>query len=181
MTIPISDDHTDAPALTLANYIFGGGMSSRLFQRIRTKEGLSYGVGSRLTPMPKMDWSEFEVYAISAPQNSAKVQSVFQQEIEKARTTGFSDAELNEARKGYLQSRTLRRSQDSSLAMSLVQLDHLNRTMAWESEFDKKLAGLTLDQVNAAFKKYIDPSRISYVKAGDFSKVPAAIPAAAGQ
>jgi zinc protease len=48
MTLPVGDKHADYPALLLGNYILGSGMNSRLFKRIRQKEGLSYGTGSML-------------------------------------------------------------------------------------------------------------------------------------
>src|SRR6185503_12224682 len=45
LLFPLRDDHTDYPALAMANYILGSGtLSSRLGVRIRQKEGLSYGV-----------------------------------------------------------------------------------------------------------------------------------------
>ena len=48
--MPIRDDHPDYPALLIGNDIFGGGgaLSSRLGDRVRQKEGLSYGVGSMM-------------------------------------------------------------------------------------------------------------------------------------
>jgi zinc protease len=46
--------------------------------------------------------------------------------------------------------------------------------MAFAAELDKKVEALTPDQVNAAFRKYIVPDQISYIKAGDFAKGAAA-------
>ena len=47
MIFPMKDDDPDYPALVMGNYVFGGGsLSSRLGDRVRQKEGLSYGVGS---------------------------------------------------------------------------------------------------------------------------------------
>ena len=48
MPLKLSEKHPDYPALVFGNYIFGGGASSRLFARIRTKEGLSYFVASNV-------------------------------------------------------------------------------------------------------------------------------------
>ena len=49
MTFPMKDDDPDYPALVMGNYILGGGsLSSRLGDRVRQKEGLSYGVGSAI-------------------------------------------------------------------------------------------------------------------------------------
>src|SRR6266704_2296054 len=52
MRINIRDEDPDYPALLLSNYIIGTGINSRLFQRIRGKEGLSYGVGSSFSVTP---------------------------------------------------------------------------------------------------------------------------------
>ena len=49
MTFPLKDTASDYPALVLGDFIFGGGsLSSRLGNRVRQKEGLSYGVGSQI-------------------------------------------------------------------------------------------------------------------------------------
>ena len=50
--LPLSDSDAVYPALMLANFIFGGGGDSRLFKRIREREGLSYDVYSA------MDWGD---------------------------------------------------------------------------------------------------------------------------
>ena len=49
MNLDLSIEDADFPALMLANYVFGeGGLKSRLMDRIRQKDGLSYGGGSQL-------------------------------------------------------------------------------------------------------------------------------------
>ena len=53
------------------NYILGSGPASRLFGRIRGREGLSYGVGSGFGASPRSDGATFTVNAISAPQNAS--------------------------------------------------------------------------------------------------------------
>ena len=40
--------------------------------------------------------------------------------------------------------------------------------MMYEQQLDDKIQSLTADQVNAAFRKYIDPAKLSIVKAGDW-------------
>ena len=75
--IAMNDSHADFPALVLGNYILGQGASSRLFGRIRGKEGLSYGVGSQFNAPVKSNGARFAVQAISAPQNASKVEASF--------------------------------------------------------------------------------------------------------
>ena len=48
MPMKMSDDDPDYAALTIAGMVFGGSPNSRLFQRIRVKDGLSYGAVRRI-------------------------------------------------------------------------------------------------------------------------------------
>jgi zinc protease len=41
--------------------------------------------------------------------------------------------------------------------------------MAFDAELERRVQALTVEQVNAAFRKYLDPSQLSAVKAGDFA------------
>ncbi|HEY3824975.1 MAG TPA: pitrilysin family protein, partial [Bryobacteraceae bacterium] len=47
LTIPMQDTDPDYPAMVLANYMFGGSITSRMEDRIRNREGLSYGATSQ--------------------------------------------------------------------------------------------------------------------------------------
>ncbi|HYP08459.1 MAG TPA: pitrilysin family protein [Bryobacteraceae bacterium] len=178
MPLKLSEKDPDYPALTFANYLFGGGMSSRLFARVRTKEGLSYGVGSGISAHPVYDDGTFTVTAIAAPQNVAKVEAVFKEEIAKLLKDGFTDQEIAEGKRGWLQGRAVDRSQDQSLAGILATNEFEGRTLAYQAEIEKKVAALTAQQIVEALRRNIDPAKISYVKAGDFKKVAAAAAAA---
>ena len=60
------------------------------------------------------------------------------------------------------------RSQDQTLVSLIAGREDAGRTLAWDEEMDAKLEALTLDQVNAAFRRHIDASALSIAKAGDF-------------
>ena len=169
--VRMRDDAPDFPALYVANYIFGGGagFDSRLMLRIRQKEGLSYGVGSDLDVDSIDDASSWNVYAISAPQNTAKVESAFREELARALKDGFTQPELDAAKSGLIQLRTQNRSQDRVLAAAWVDYLYLGRTWQFSKAIDERIQSLTLDEVNAAFRKYIDPAKVSVFKAGDFA------------
>lgn len=170
MPIKLSEKHPDYPAITFANYIFGGGSSSRLFARIRTKEGLSYGVASQAHGHPLYDSGSFVAMAIAAPQNIAKVETVFKEELDKALKEGFTEQEIAEAKKGWLQERTLTRSDDRALAAILSENEFEGRTMAFQDDLEKKVLALTNAQIVEALQRHIKPAQMSYVKAGDFKK-----------
>jgi zinc protease len=86
-----------------------------------TPEGLSYGVESNLQVSALDKAGTFIASAISAPQNRAKAQKAFQDELTKALADGFSAEELAAAKSGYLQSEEVDRSDDENLSSLLAQ------------------------------------------------------------
>ena len=169
--LKIRDDNPDYPALLLGNYMLGGGfLNSRLASRIRQKEGLSYGVGSGINIDPIDQWGSFTATAIYAPQNVDKLEAAFKDEIAKMLKDGFTEAEVEAAKSGYLQSRQVSRAQDNELASRLNSYLFLGRTLAWDADLEAKLRALTPDQINAAMRRHIDPAKITIIKSGDFAK-----------
>ena len=168
----MKDNAENYPALLMADYMLGGGaLRSRLADRIRQKEGLSYGVGSQLQ-IPALDPTGLWLaYAISAPQNSGKVEAALREEIQKALTEGFNDAELSEAKKGWKQSAEVVRTQDASLAGRLSSYLSIDRTMNFDKDLEAKVSALTVAQVNDALRQLLKPANISIITAGDVSKV----------
>jgi zinc protease len=155
----------------------GGFLNSHLASRIRVKDGLSYSVGSIVSAKSFEKDGLFRVYAIAAPQNVAKVESAFKEELDKALKDGFTAAELDADEAGWLQSRQVQRSEDGALAEVLAARDYDGRTLAWDGELENKVRALKVDEVHAALRHEIDPAGISIFKAGDFKK---AATAAAG-
>lgn len=173
-SIKMSDAHPDYPALVLGNFIFGGGfLNSRLATRLRQKEGFSYSVASGFSASALGENAAFTAQAIYAPENGEKLEKAFYEELNKVLTDGFTETELKEAKQGWLLGRQRTRGSDAALRSGLANYLFLNRTYAWDDEMEKKVQALTLEQVNAAFKKYINPDKISIFKAGDFAKVKA--------
>jgi zinc protease len=153
----------------MANHLLGGGGNSRLWKRIREKEGLSYSVYSGVGWNPWEPNSAWNAGAIFAPQNRAKVEAAFREELDRALKEGFTAAELAEGQRGLLSYRRLGRAQDASLASALLSNLSLGRTFAKSAEVDAALGALTLDQVNAALRKYLLPERFVSGYAGDFA------------
>jgi zinc protease len=170
----VRDDDPDYPALVLGNYMLGGGfLNSRLATRIRQKEGLSYGVGSQLSASSLDKTGSFVSFAIYAPQNAARLEAAFREEIARMLKDGFTAEEVKSAKSGWLQSRQVSRAQDRELASRLNSYLYLGRTLAWDADFEKKVSDLTPEQIVAAFRKHLDPNKITVMKAGDFAKAAA--------
>ncbi len=170
LPMPLSDQDADYPALSMANYLLGLGGNSRLWKRIRESEGLSYDVRSMMNWNSRAPHSMWTASAIFAPQNAARVEKAFREEVARALREGFTAQELAEGQRGLLNFRRLSRAQDGSIAATLANNLDLGRTYAYSQKVDEAIARLTLEQVNAALRKYLRPDELAMVLAGDFKQ-----------
>jgi zinc protease len=170
LPLAVQELHPDYPALTMANYLLGQGGNSRLWARVREAEGLSYSVHSFV------EWNAWEPYsvwsatAIFAPQNRTRVEQAMREELDRALKSGFTQQELDQGRQGLLSFRRLSRAQDRNLAVALVENLHLRRTFLVSQQVDEALGRLTLEDVNAALRKYLRPDRLVIGIGGDFKE-----------
>jgi zinc protease len=167
----LSDNDADYPALMLANYILGGSTNSRLWNRIRQKEGLSYGIGSSMQASSWEQNTALSISAIFAPENLERLRRGVQDEVERAGREGFSAEEVAEAKRALLQQRRLGRTQDATLASALNQQAFVGRTFGYSAKLDAALEALDAPTVNAALRKYVKPEDFASVFAGDFAKL----------
>jgi len=170
LEVPLTDTDADYPALSMANYLLGGGGNSRLWKRIRETEGLSYDVRTGVSWNTQEPNSAWTASAIFAPGNQPKVEAAFNDELAKALKDGFTAQELAEGKNGLLSFRRLSRAQDGVLASALASNLHLGRTFEVSQKVDDALSKLTLQQVNDALRRYVKPEDLVKVFAGDFKK-----------
>ncbi|WP_448211461.1 M16 family metallopeptidase [Colwellia sp. MEBiC06753] len=171
-SLPVGINSKDAPALELANYIFGGGfLNSRLATRLRQQDGLSYGAGSFVNMSGNDERASMGAYAICAPQNLAKVEVGFKEELARLIKDGFTEAEIASAKSGLLQGKRVSRSQDKELVGKLNSNLFFDKTMQFSKHYERDLAALTADDVHQVVKKYFKVDDFSIIKGGDMSKV----------
>ena len=172
--VEMRDDDADYPAMVLANFMLGGGfLNSRLPVRLRQKEGISYGVGTNFAAQAQDRYATFQTSAIYAPQNVERLLTGFREELDRARADGFTAQEVDAAKAGYLRGRSQGRANDAELVGLLVARRFVGRTLtSYDEDFEKKVQALTPAAVNAVVRKYIDPSKMVIVRAGDFAKHP---------
>lgn len=171
-SIPVGENNPDAPAIELANYIFGGGfLNSRLATRLRQKDGLSYGAGSFVRMGDIEDRAAWGAYAICAPQNLDKVELGFKEELARLLKDGFTDEEIAAAKSGLLQGKKVSRSQDKELVGKLNNNLYLDQTMMADKQYEQVLNSLTAAKTHEILKKYLKVTDFSIIKAGDLSKI----------
>ncbi len=171
VAFPMKEDNPDFVAMRMGNFILGGGtLSSRLGDRIRQKEGLSYGVTSSFTASARDSSATLTINAITNPANIDKVETAAMEELTKFLTDGPTESELADAKRAYLESQKVGRTGDAGIAGQIVSNLNLGRSFAHAADQEKKIQALTTEEVTAAFKKNIDPKKLVIIRAGDFKK-----------
>lgn len=172
-TYPMRDDDPDYPAMVLGNYVLGGSPSARLFERVRQKDGLSYGIGSGFSARSLDPRAAISIFAISNPENAEKVAAAVREEIDLLLKDGIPAEELEKARQGYLQSQHIDRSEDSSVASMLNDAAFADRSLEFDARVENRIEELTADEILTTLRKYIDPDTLVISIAGDFADVAA--------
>jgi zinc protease len=133
---------------------------------VREKEGLSYSTYT--VQRRQLDAAAASACRHYAPQNRERVERAIREELERALAQGFTDAEVEAAKKGLLEARRVQRGQDSALACAAVELPVLGRTFAWDVESREAHRGADARRGARRLRRHIDPKKLSVLKAGDF-------------
>ncbi len=154
-----SFSHHKREVVSLISNIFGGGMSSRLFQNVRERHGLAYDVYS-IVSADKYNGA-FSIYVGTNPKTAVKATEAIKEEIDKLRKSGISNQEFN---KGIQQLKTnLVLGSESSL--SLMRANGRNMIMMGEMfDVDKRLEAInsiTLNDINKAIEDIFNYEKVS--------------------
>jgi zinc protease len=171
LSFPLSDGHPDYPALRIGNFIFGGStLTSRIGDRIRQKDGLSYGATSSLSASSRDPVASLTVTVSTNPANIDKVTAAVMEELQRFLKDGPSDKELADAKKAYLEAQKVGRTGDAAIAGQIASNLNTGRTFAFVADQEKSILALTPAKVADAFRKHVDPRRLVIIRAGDFQK-----------
>jgi len=172
INLNISEKHADYPAVFMANELLGGGafLSSRIPQRLRESEGMSYGAGTFMNMQYKYDVGNWSLYAAYNPIYKGRLDSALHQEIDKAIGSGFTKEELDNSIKSWLQQNKTSLGDNAYLAEMMRNYLRDERDLGDFTNFERKIQSLNTDAVNAALRKYFDKSKLVLIFSGDFQK-----------
>ncbi len=172
MSFESSQYDKDYAALQVAGEIFGGGfLNSRIAGRLRQQDGVSYGAGGNvgIDSNKKDKNSSMYVYAIYNPENAAKVQQGFREEIARFIKDGITQDELTNVVNGWVQEQNVSRAKDNELARTIGSNLYYDRDMNFQKDIESKVKALTVEDVNKAIKTYFKEfEKWSVVNGGDF-------------
>jgi len=172
LSFELSQYDDDYAALIVAGNVFGGGfLNSRIADRLRQKDGVSYGAGGGVSVGTDKDDknSSMYIYAIYAPINAAKVQKGFQEEIARFMKDGITEEELKNAVNGWIQGQTVSRAKDNEISSLINNNLYYDRDISFQKDLEAKMKNLSVEDVNKAIKKYFkEYKEWTVVNAGDF-------------
>ena len=159
--------HEGRYAASLMNVILGGGMSSRLFQNIRERQGLAYAIESDLSPYT--DSGVLSVYAGTSRESAAKLIRSVSEELRSIRADGVSDEELRRAKDHLKGSMMLSLESTSSRMSNLArQAMYLHRFISLD-EMLTSIEAVTREQVHAIARDFFEPVRITLTVLGSLN------------
>jgi len=171
LSFALSDSDPDYPALRIGNFIFGGStLASRLGDRIRQKDGLSYGATSSFVASSRDPVASLTVTVSTNPVNIDKVSAAVMEELQRFLKDGPTDKEVADAKRAFVESQKVGRTADGAIAAQIVSNLETGRTFAFAADQEKAILALTPAQVADAFRRHVDPNRLVIVRAGDFQK-----------
>lgn len=171
--LAIDDAHADAAAMLIASHILGGSTGSRLWMRLREKDGFSYGVWGGLQPGELDPVGAVFFGAILAPQNLAKARAAVQEEMARLLGDGVTEAEVEVARKAWIDQDDTALASDNGLMFRLSRDRFLGRDFGWHTALRARLAKVTAADVNRVLKTYLVPGKLVTIEAGDLAKAAA--------
>lgn len=155
----------DALALRLGTRILGSGFVGRLMASVRDREGLTYGIGASTSDDTFADgaWS---VQAAFAPQMLEKGLASTRREIDSWYSGGVTAAELARAKRELAGTYQVGLATTGGLAGQILLMLNRGMPLAFVDEFPKRVAALSLEDVNGAIKRHLDPGKLALVEAG---------------
>ncbi len=167
--LEIRSDDPDWEALYIANDILGGGsLASRLGERVREKEGLSYGVGSQFIAKAIDRSAVFMTFAITNPTNRDKLIKTMGEVFDDFMLNGVNQEELESARTSYLKQLEETLSNDAQLMSTLHQYQEADRDESFLARRQRNVKALTKASVDAVLEKLLNQKKMVTVTAGDF-------------
>ena len=154
--------------MLILNNVFGGAMSSRLFQKIREDRGLAYSVFSY--PSSFEDCGLFSIYAGSKPDNLESVAELIMEEIRTIKKTGITGEELYDSKEQLKGSYTLGLESTSGRMISIGKSELLLERIFYPAEILERIDAVDMDSVNNIIKHIFDTDSMGAAIIGSMEK-----------
>ncbi len=162
------DDDIHYAAMRMANYIFGENMRSRLIERLREKEGLSYDAGSALDINRYDSAAGIVLYAMCPTAKADFTLEAMKEEYFNWIKHGVTEKELKECKQSFKSYFDNVLASDELVLQTLAAMIDVNRTFGYYTQMLNKMDQLQVEDIHKVLEIYLGNQPIASVKAGDF-------------
>jgi zinc protease len=170
-------DSKDYYAAVLANSALGEStLSSRLGLQVRDQEGLTYGINSRFRA-PSLAAGPWYVGVSVNPNNIEKAINSALSVLRDYVKNGIREDELEDEKSSAIGSFKVGLATNAGLAQSMWNAEFYNLGISYIDRYPQIIQGVTVEEVNAAIRKYFRPDQLTVVIAGDIeASLPGGVP-----
>ena len=163
-------NNPDVPALALMNEILGGGFASRLFQKVRTEQGLAYAVGGGIG----FDYDHpgaFRVEVMTKSPSTVEATKSALNEINGLTARAFTEIELKRAKDNFLNSFLFRYDTREKVVAERVKLEFYGYPADYLETYRAALEKVTLADLKRVADKYIHPAKLAILVVGNGQEI----------
>jgi len=161
--------HEGRFACYVLNTLLGGGMSSRLFQNIRERQGLAYAVFSELNPY--RDTGCMSIYAGTSIESARKVVESIVNEFRDLKETLVGDEELRRAKDHLKGSLMLSLESTSSRMSNLARQEMYFGKFFSLDELVENIESVSAGYVQQIARTFFDPKQIALTVLGNLEQL----------
>jgi predicted Zn-dependent peptidase len=161
--------HEERFACYVLNTLLGGGMSSRLFQNIRERQGLAYAVFSELSPY--RDTGCLSIYAGTSVESARKVVESITREFRQLKEEQVGEEELRRAKDHLKGSLMLGLESTGSRMSNLARQEMYFGKFFTLDELLESIEVVTADDVSRISRKFFDSKQIALTILGNLEKL----------
>ncbi len=161
--------HPRRYAATLLSTVLGGGMSSRLFQHIREREGLAYNVYADLQPY--RDTGCLTVYAGTAPETAERTLQLVLEEFSRLKQEPVPAEELQRAKDNVKASLMFSLESTTSRMSNLARQEFYFGHFFTFDEILSAIDAVTAEEVQATAQDFFQPERLGVSAVGQVDQL----------
>lgn len=170
MSLGIARENPDYLRLRLANEVLGGGFASRLNQKVRDDQGLTYSIYSGFDP--RKERGSFEISTFTKNETAGKTLDEALAVLTDYVNQGPTDKEIAAGKSQLIGQFPRAIETADSLAYNILALDFYGIPVDYLTNFNKNVSAIKAKDAHEAMKKAVDPSKLKIVVYGDEKIIP---------
>jgi len=166
-SLGMDSNHPEYYALAMGVFILGGNFSSRLMQVVRDELGLTYGIGAGVEGAELGTDGLWRIGATFGSTNVERGVAATLEQVERWYHDGVTQAELDAKKATVYGSYQVGLATTRGLAGAIMSTLDEGRPLTWVDDYVDRIGSLTVDEVNTAIRRWVDPDALVIAAAGN--------------